>query len=140
MYEEIKKRLNEYKKIVARKNEILLRIKELEQDVGISAMVQGEATSKTYKISSQTENQALELTTKKGDLSNLIDKYQLEIDRIDNALDSLYDKDKKAIELLYIEKRSMESVCYLMDRTRPVINKYAKRGLQEMQELFGIAN
>lgn len=136
MYEEIKKRLNNYKKIVGKRNELQLRIKELEQDVGISAMAQGEATSKTYKITSQTENQAVELASKKADLSNLISTYQIEIDRIDNALNSLYEKDKNAIELLYIDKRSMESTCYLMDRSRDTINRYVKRGLKGMLEIL----
>ncbi|MDV3426637.1 MAG: RNA polymerase subunit sigma-24 [Bacillota bacterium] len=140
MYENIKERLKEYNKIVAQKNEIQLKIRELEENVGISAMAQGEAISKTYKITSQTENEAIELAAKKADLKKLISSYQLDIDRIDNALNSLYYLDKQAIEILYVQRRSVESACYMMNRSRKIIFKYANRGLKEMNDLFNLAS
>jgi hypothetical protein len=71
MYEDIKQRLRNYKKILAKKNEWELKIKELEEDIGITEAPQGEVTGKTYKISSVAENQAVNIAEKKSKLKEL---------------------------------------------------------------------
>jgi DNA-directed RNA polymerase specialized sigma24 family protein len=136
MYEDIKERLRNYKKILAKKNELELKIAELEQNIGIAAAAQSEAISKTYKISSMTENQAIELSENKEKLKNLIDNYRIEINHIENALNGLYHMNRQAIELRFIEKRSIESTCYIMDRTRKTVFKYINSGLRELHEIL----
>ncbi|EKQ56284.1 MULTISPECIES: DNA-directed RNA polymerase specialized sigma subunit, sigma24 [unclassified Clostridium] len=136
MYEDIKQRLRNYKKILAKRNEYELQIKELEEDIGITEPPQGEATGKTYKISSVSENQAIELAEKKLRLQELININQKEIDHIQNALSGLREWERQAIELRFVEERRIESVCYIMNRAKKTINKYIANGLKEMHEIL----
>lgn len=139
MYEDIKQRLRNYKKILAKKNEYELKIKELEEDIGISAMAQGESTSKTYKITSVAENQAVEIADKKEKLRELIKINQKEINHIENALSGLREWERQAIELRFVEERRIESVCYMMNRAKNTIKKYIANGLKEMEDILNDA-
>lgn len=136
MYEDIKNRLRNYKKILAKKNEYELKIKELEEDIGITEAPQGEATSKTYKISSVAENQAIEIAEKKAKLKELIKINQKEINHIENALSGLREWERQSIQLRFIEERRIESVCYIMNRAKKTISKYIANGLKEMEDIL----
>lgn len=139
MYEDIKQRLRNYKKILAKKNEWELKIKELEEDIGITEAPQGEATGKTYKISSVAENQAVNIAEKKSKLKELININQKEIDHIENALSGLKEWERQAIELRFIEERRIESVCYIMNRAKNTIKKYISNGLKEIEDILNDA-
>lgn len=136
MYEDIKQRLRNYKKILAKKNEYELQIRDLEEDIGITEPPQGEATGKTYKINSVAENQAIELAEKKAKLLELINMNQKEIDHIQNALSGLREWERQAIELRFVEERRIESVCYIMNRAKNTIKKYISNGLNEMEDIL----
>lgn len=136
MYEDIKNRLRNYKKILAKKNEYELKIKELEEDIGITEAPQGEATSKTYKISSVAENQAIEIAEKKAKLKELIRVNQLEVDHIENALGALKDWQRQAIKLKFIDGRRIESICCIMERSQRSIKGYIGRGLKVMEDIL----
>ena len=136
MYEDIKMRLRNYKKILAKKNEYELKIKELEEDIGITEPPQGEATGKTYKINSVAENQAIDLADKKGKFQQLVDTNQRECDHIENALGALKEWERQAIELRFVEERRIESACYIMNRAKKTIEKYISDGLKTMTDIF----
>jgi len=136
MYEDIKQRLRNYKKILAKKNEYELQIKELEEDIGIPEQPQGEATGKTYKINSVAENQAVKIADNKEKLKDLIKINQKEINHIENALNGLREWERQAIELRFIEERRIESVCYIMNRAKKTVNKYIANGLKEIEDIL----
>ncbi|EEP52909.1 hypothetical protein [Clostridium butyricum] len=136
MHEEVKMRLKNYKMKVAKKNEMELRIKELEEEAGISAMAQAEKTSKTYKITKAVENQAIELADKKEKLKRFINQYKIEIDHIENALSVLTEEERKVIDLVFIQGRRKDSVAYIMDKCVRTINYYISTGLKKMNELL----
>ncbi|BCZ46955.1 hypothetical protein psyc5s11_30220 [Clostridium gelidum] len=136
MHEDIKQRLRNYKKILAKKNEYELKIKELEEGIGITEAPQGEATGKTYKISSVAENQAVELVEKKAILEKMIMNNQRECDHIENALEALREWERQAIELRFIEERRIESACYIMNRAKKTIEKYISDGLKTMTDIL----
>jgi DNA-directed RNA polymerase specialized sigma24 family protein len=136
MYEDIKQRLRNYKKILAKKNEYELQIRDLEEDIGIIEPPQGEATGKTYKISSVAENQAVELAEKKNKLKELIRINQLEVDHIENALGALKEWQRQAISMKFIDGRRIESICCIMERSQRSIKGYIGRGLKVMEDIL----
>ncbi|AJG98851.1 RNA polymerase subunit sigma-24 [Clostridium beijerinckii] len=136
MYEDIKQRLRNYKKILAKKNEYELQIKELEECIGIPEQPQGEATGKTYKITSVAENQAVELTEKKSKLEQLVKFNKRECEHIENALDALKEWQRQAIKLKFIDGRRIESICAIMDKSQRTIKEYIGRGLKLMDEIL----
>jgi DNA-directed RNA polymerase specialized sigma24 family protein len=138
MYEELKERLRNYKKILAKKNELELQIEELEANVGLTAMLQGDAISKTYKISSQVESQAIQLADKKDKLKQLMNSYSIEVNRIENALNCLKEWEREAIQLRYIEGRRQESVCYMMNRSWNTVKRYIAAGFKEINDILNV--
>lgn len=136
MYEDLKNRLRNYKKILAKKNEYELQIRDLEEDIGITEPPQGEATGKTYKISSVAENQAIELTEKKTKLKQLVKINKRECEHIENALDALKEWQRQAIKLKFIDGRRIESICCIMEKSQRSINGYIMRGLKLMDEIL----
>jgi DNA-directed RNA polymerase specialized sigma24 family protein len=136
VYEDIKQRLRNYKKILAKKNEYELQIRDLEEDIGITEPPQGEATGKTYKISSVAENQAIEVAEKKTKLKELIRVNQLEVDHIENALGALTAEQDKVIRLKFIDDRRIESICSIMDKSQRSIKRVIGQGLETMEEIL----
>lgn len=136
MYEDIKQRLRNYKKILAKKNEYELQIKELEEDIGVTEQPQGEATGKTYKITSVAENQALDLAEKKSKLEQLVKVNKRECEHIENALEALKEWQRQAISLKFIDGRRIESICAIMDKSPRTIKGYIGRGLKLMNDIL----
>lgn len=136
MYEDIKQRLRNYKKILAKKNEYELQIKELEEDIGIPEQPQGEAIGKTYKITSVAENQALDLSEKKARLEQLVKINKRECEHIENALGALKEWQSQAIKLKFIDGRRIESICCIMGKSQRSINGYIGRGLKLMDDIL----
>ena len=85
MKNDIKARLRNYRKVLALKREYELRIKEKTDDIGLTGIAGGEKTGQTYKITSQTENQAIALAEAKEKLEKLIEEKKIEIERLENA-------------------------------------------------------
>lgn len=137
MYKELRNRLKNYKKIKARAFELELQIKELEEGIGISAMIQTEKTSKTYKINKMVENQAIELAEKKENLKEIYNINKREVEHIENAMSVLTDKQRQAIELNIIQNRSIDNVCSIMgNKSSRTINRYIYSGLKEMDDIL----
>ncbi|NSB31402.1 RNA polymerase subunit sigma-24 [Clostridium saccharoperbutylacetonicum] len=136
MYDDIKQRLRNYKKILAKKNEYELQINELEEEIGIPEQPQGEVTGKTYKITSIAENQALYLAEKKFKLEQLVKINKRECEHIENALRALKEWQRQAITLKFIDGRREDNICYIMDKVPKTIRKYIRESLKELEEIL----
>ncbi|AQR95542.1 RNA polymerase subunit sigma-24 [Clostridium saccharoperbutylacetonicum] len=136
MYDDIKQRLRNYKKILAKKNEYELQINELEEEIGIPEQPQGEVTGKTYKITSIAENQALDLAEKKFKLEQLVKINKRECEHIENALRALKEWQRQAITLKFIDGRREDNICYIMDKVPKTIRKYIRESLKELEEIL----
>ena len=111
---DIRNKIKRYKELKADIVDIDLRLQELEEEMlGISALTQGEKTSRTYKITSNVEEQAEKHLEKREELLLLKSKKQRSILRIDNALSILDDEQKVIIESILINKKRY---CYLQDK------------------------
>lgn len=114
MKNEVREKIKKYKELKADIVDIDLRLQELEEDMlGISALPQGEKTSRTYKISFSVEEQAERHLDKKQELLLLKAKKQRSVLRIDNALSILDDEQKEIIESILINNRRY---CYLEEK------------------------
>lgn len=114
MKNEVREKIKKYKELKADIVDIDLRLQELEEEmIGISALPQGEKTSRTYKITSSVEEQAENHLEKREELLLLKSKKQRSILRIDNALSILDDEQKEIIESILINNKRY---CYLEDK------------------------
>lgn len=114
MKNEVREKIKKYKELKADIVDIDIRLEELEEDMlGISALPQGERTSRTYKITSSIEEQAERHLKRKEELLLVKNKKQRCISRIDNALSVLGEEQREIIESILINKKRY---CYLEDK------------------------
>ena len=84
-----------------------LKLEEIEENIiGITAMPSGEKTGPTYKITSQTETQAIKYSEDTSEIRKEIRELKREVEKIENALTVLNDKEREVIETIYIQNKS----------------------------------
>lgn len=132
----IKDRLRSYKEVKARMYEYKMKIEELEDDISCGGVSYEFKGGHTNKISSTTEDAAIMLAAKKEQLENIFKFNRREVDRIDNALNMLKDKERQAIELRFIEEDALPTVCYKIDRTQTTTKRFIRTGLEKMEKLL----
>ncbi len=97
--------LYNYKTLIAEVENLKIAIAEEEKEYkGCSAMTYEEKTAPTNKFNSTVEN---EVMTKEKQLNRLNEELkikQLSIQRIENALEPLVDREKEIVELKYFKK------------------------------------
>jgi DNA-directed RNA polymerase specialized sigma subunit len=110
-------RLKAYKKLKAEIKSIDLEIEELHDssNIGPSGISYDEKTGATNKFSSQTENQAITLADKVTLLEREKRSKEREIEKIDNALSILSDKERQVLEIKYINGCRWDTVTYKLD-------------------------
>ena len=69
-------------------------------------MPSGEKTGPTYKITSQTEIQAIKYSEDTSEIRKEIRELKREVEKIENALTVLNDKEREVIETIYIQNKS----------------------------------
>ena len=133
---DIKKRLRNYKFLKAKKTELEFRIQELSYNIGPAGLSYEDKGGYTNKISRTVEENAIKITETEEKLKKLITEKGIEIDRIENALDMLNEKERQAIELRFIEDYEMSTVCYKLDRGVTSVKRYLTNGLNKMEKLL----
>ena len=84
-----------------------LKLEEIEEEIlGITSMPSGEKTGPTYKITSQTETQAIKYSEDTSEIRKEIRELKREVEKIENALTVLNDKEREVIETIYIQNKS----------------------------------
>lgn len=133
---DIKRRLRNYKFLKAKKTELEFRIQELSYNIGPAGLSYEDKGGHTNKISRTVEENAIKITETEEKLKKLIAEKGIEIDRIENALDMLNEKERQAIELRFIEDYEMSTVCYKLDRGVTSVKRYLTNGLNKMEKLL----
>lgn len=119
--EYIRQMLKSYKQLKAEIKSLEIEIEELRDsdNLGPSAICYEEKTGMTNKFCSQTENEAIRLTEKITILER--DKRQKEryIEKIDNALSVLNEKERQVLEIKHINGYRWDTVTYKLDISYP---------------------
>lgn len=112
-YKGVESNLYNYKSMKAEIKNIELELQELENEgEGCGAITYEEKSAPTNKFNSSVENEALrpdQLTSKRH-------KLKVQIEKIDNALETLSDDEMKLIELRYFKKLQFKVIAELIDR------------------------
>lgn len=100
---EVISKLQKYKEYKADIVDLEIKIFEIKEEVGLSAISYGESAGKTYKISRSTENQALGLIKNTDEIEKQKKWIEMQVKKIENALSVLKEEEKEVIELIYIK-------------------------------------
>ncbi|SKA89591.1 hypothetical protein SAMN05428976_11334 [Clostridium sp. USBA 49] len=112
-------KLQRYRVLKAEIKNIELDLEELHEaeNIGPSGINYDEKLSPTYKFNSMTENEAISIADKSQMLESLKRSKERELERIDNALSILDDKEREVIELKHIKGCRWDTVTYKLDRS-----------------------
>lgn len=130
----IAKRISKYKELESDIVDIDIKIEELENEIGITAQPQGERTSKTYKITSSVEDQALNLIEKKEELLNIKAEKERELKRIDNAMHPLTELERDIIKTIFIDKKRYANLIIKYDRSYSRLKQLERTALKRMEK------
>ena len=107
----IKDKIKRYKELKADIKYRELKLEEIEENIiGITAMPSGEKTGATYKVTSQTEIQAIKYAEDTTEIRKEIRELKREVEKIDNAMSILNDKEKEIIQAIYIDNKSRATI------------------------------
>ena len=103
----IKNKIKRYKELKADIKYREHKLEEIEENIiGITAMPSGEKTGATYKVTSQTEIQAIKYAEDTTEIRREIRELKREVQKIENAMSILNDKEKEIIQAIYIDNKS----------------------------------
>ena len=128
-------KIRKYKELKADIAYFDIRLEEIEEDViGISAQPQGERTGKTYKITSQVEEQVEKLLEKKEELQIKKANAIRMIRKIDNALSVLTDEEREVIQVVAIEGKKYWRLEEKLNLTYARIKQIEKDAIKKMEK------
>ena len=128
-------KIKKYKELKADIAYFDIRLEEIEEDIiGISAQPQGERTGKTYKITSQVEEQVEKLLEKKKELQEKKANVIRMIRKIDNALSVLTDEEREVIQVVGIEGKKYWRLEEKLNLTYSRIKQIEKDAIKKMEK------
>ncbi|GKU26375.1 RNA polymerase subunit sigma [Clostridium folliculivorans] len=131
-FKKIEAMLYNYKQTEVEIKNIDLDIEEVRNEYrGVGAMVYGERTSSTNKISSSVENEIEYKENRISYLTSLKRSKEIELERLNNVLSILSEDEYKLIELRYFKKLQYKQIAdiicmndiYIIDKKKKIINK-----------------
>jgi len=128
-------KIKKYKELKADIAYFDIRLEEIEEEIiGISAQPQGERTGKTYKITSQVEEQVEKLLEKKEELQRKKANAIRKIRKIDNALSVLTDEEREVIQVVGIEGKKYWRLEEKLNLTYARIKQIEKDAIKKMEK------
>lgn len=133
---DLKERLKNYSSLIAEKREIEIRLEEIE-GTELKA-VNYDSVGTSCGISNATEKQAFKMVELKEKYNNLLKDKLIEINRIENAMGVLTEKERQLIEQRYINNSSWEVVAYKIDRTSRTCKSIEREALKKMDKILNL--
>lgn len=135
-YQNLESILNQYKFIKVQINNLKIELKNCALD-GIGAIdYSRDKLSNSYKISSIVENLAFTENKEKEMIEKELHYLEYLKEKTDNALELLNSRDKKIIELRYIEKVRSYEIARRFDLSEASVSKIRKKAISKMNKLF----
>lgn len=114
-----------------------LDLEVLENDYqGVGAIVYEERTQATNAFSSSVENEIIKRDEKILKLRSSIRLNEIQIQKIDNIVDSLTDKEQYFIRLKYFEKNTHSKISEKIDISFDYINEYRLKMLNKVSRFI----
>ncbi|MBU3107158.1 RNA polymerase subunit sigma [Clostridium gasigenes] len=114
-----------------------LDLEVLENDYqGVGAIVYEERTQATNAFTSSVENEIIRRDEKIIKLRNDIRLKEIEVQKIDNIVESLSDKEQQFIRLKYFEKNTHNQISEKIDISFDYINEYRLKTLNKISRFI----
>lgn len=134
--------LNGYTSLVNEIKNISLDIEELKNDYrGCGSIEYSEKTGKTYKFNSGVENEIINREKKIENLEKLKRGKEIQVERVNNALEVLSENELKVIKFKYFDerKKSWTKVSYKMDMCEAWCRQLKDRAIKKMAVIIFVS-
>lgn len=130
--------LYNYKKLKAEIKNIDIEIEDIKNTyVGVSAIdISKDNLSKTYKTTSIIENEILDKERRIERLESIKLKKENQVKKVDNALETLTEEDRKLIELRYFERLPNYKVAMIFDMTEEGCSAKKRRIVENIKDIL----
>jgi DNA-directed RNA polymerase specialized sigma subunit len=129
--------LYNYNKTIIDIKNMKLDLEVLENDYrGIGSMTYEERTQPTNAFSSSVENEILKRDEKIIRLRNKIRLKEIEIQKIDNMLEFLKEKERDFVRLKYFEKNTHNEISEKIDISFDYINEYRLKTINKISSFI----
>lgn len=130
--------LYNYKKLKAEIKNIDIEIEDIKNTyVGVSAIdISKDNLSKTYKTTSIIENEILDKERRIERLESIKLKKENQVKKVDNALETLTEEDRKLIELRYFERLPNYKVAMIFDMTEEGCSARKRRIVENIKDIL----
>lgn len=131
--------LYNYKKTKIEIKNLTLDLEALENDYeGIRAIGYDEKTQSTNKFNSSVENEIIKRDEKIIKLRNKIKLKKIEIEKIDNILESLEQRDRYLIEEYYMNNNQLKNISKNINLEESYLSTYKSKLINEISDLIFI--
>lgn len=130
--------LYNYKKLKAEIKNIDIEIEDIKNTyVGVSAIyISKDNLSKTYKTTSIIENEILDKERRIERLESIKFSKENQVKKVDNALETLTEEDRKLIELRYFERLPNYKVAMIFDMTEEGCSARKRRIVENIKDIL----
>ena len=142
LYSKVEVLLKNYKTLKCEIKSLNIDIEEIEKEYkGISAISYEEKTGPTNAFSSSVENEVIQKSKKLDALRDIKRRKELQVERVENALEVLNEKEYKIIELKYFSerKKSWSNVCAKTDMCEAWCRQLKDRAIKKMIPIFFVS-
>lgn len=141
LYKKTEHLLYSYKTLSAEIKNISLEIEEIKNDyIGCSSITYEEKSSPTNKFNSSVENEAISreknIPEQVDSLNALKRSKEIQIEKINNALESLDERSAKIVKMKYFNKVSNKQIARVLDLTEQTICDLKSKIINSMINLI----
>jgi DNA-directed RNA polymerase specialized sigma subunit len=131
--------LYNYKKIKIEIKNLTLDLEVLENDYeGVRAISYDERSTPTNKFNSDVENEIIKRDEEKIKLRNKIRLKEIEIEKVDNIIEELDERDSYLIKEYYINHNQLKHICSKVNLDENYLSYYKTKLINEISNIMFI--
>lgn len=137
LYKKTEAILYNYKKTKIEIKNLILDLEALENDYqGVQAIGYEERSSPTNAFSSSVENEIIKRDENILKLRNKIRLKEIEIEKVDNVLNSLNERDKYIIKEYYIERNQLKNISKHINLEESYLSSYKSKLIKDISNIM----
>ncbi|MBM7869316.1 DNA-directed RNA polymerase specialized sigma subunit [Clostridium pascui] len=137
LYKKTEAILYNYKKTKIEIKNLVLDLEALENDYqGVQAIGYEERSSPTNAFNSSVENEIIKRDENILKLRNKIRLKEIEIEKVDNVLNSLNERDKYIIKEYYIERNQLKNISKHINLEESYLSSYKSKLIKDISNIM----
>ncbi|WP_125153115.1 sigma factor-like helix-turn-helix DNA-binding protein [Clostridium rectalis] len=136
-YRKLEAMLYNYRKSEAEIENLKLKIREIENEYNSAGAISyEEKTQATNKFNSAVENEVMNRHKKISKISSYIERLEIQLEKIDNAVESLETREKSIVYMRYFDKKTSRDIAAKLNLTEVHVCRLKKMVINKLIPLI----